>query len=71
MQTDIRIRAIETFTVMTRYRTPPKFGAVVVDELPIAYARVAAENRTGQAPTGRGAMFLMYLRALQVIIASQ
>ncbi|OUC05098.1 hypothetical protein RY27_29340 [Litorilinea aerophila] len=55
---------------MTRCRTPLKFGAVVVDELPIAYARVTAENRRGQVATGWGAMFLMDLWAWPVSRAS-
>lgn len=66
MQSDIRVRSVETFKVMTRCRTPLKFGAVVVDELPIGYARVTAENRRGQVATGWGAMFLMDLWAWPV-----
>lgn len=66
MQSDIRVRSVETFKVMTRCRTPLKFGAVIIDELPIGYARVTVENRRGQAATGWGAMFLMDLWAWPV-----
>jgi L-alanine-DL-glutamate epimerase-like enolase superfamily enzyme len=70
MQSDIRIIRIETFKVMTRCRTPLKFGAVVVDALPIGYARATVENRAGQVATGWGAMFLMDLWAWPVSQAS-
>lgn len=66
MQSNIRVRSVETFKVMTRCRTPLKFGAVVIDELPIGYARVTVENRYGQVATGWGAMFLMDLWAWPV-----
>ena len=66
MQSDIRVRSVETFKVMTRCRTPLKFGAVVIDELPIGYTRVTVENRRGQVATGWGAMFLMDLWAWPV-----
>ncbi|MBX3010038.1 MAG: hypothetical protein KF832_00980 [Caldilineaceae bacterium] len=70
MESDIRVRRVETFKVMTRCRTPLKFGAVVIDELPIGYARVTVENRRGQLATGWGAMFLMDLWAWPVSQAS-
>lgn len=70
MQSDIRVRSVETFKVMTRCRTPLKFGAVVIDELPIGYARVTVENRQGRVATGWGAMFLMDLWAWPVSQAS-
>lgn len=70
MQSDIRVRSVETFKVMTRCRTPLKFGAVVIDELPIGYARVTVENRRGQVATGWGAIFLMDLWAWPVSQAS-
>ena len=63
MNSDIRILEVETFLVGTRCRTPLKFGAVVVDELPIGYARVTVENRRGAVASGWGAMFLMDLWA--------
>lgn len=70
MQSDIRIINVETFKVPTRCRTPLKFGAVVVDELPIGYARATVENRAGQRAVGWGAMFLMDLWAWPVSNAS-
>lgn len=66
MKSDIQIVAVETYCVMTRCRTPLKFGAVVVDELPIGYARVTVENRAGDRGTGWGAIFLMDLWAWPV-----
>jgi len=63
MNSDISIKNVNIFKVNTRCRTPLKFGAVVVDELPIAYAKVTVENRKGKVATGWGAMFLMDLWA--------
>jgi L-alanine-DL-glutamate epimerase-like enolase superfamily enzyme len=63
---DVRIRGVETFRVHTVCRTPLKFGAVVVDEVPIGYAKVTVENRAGKVATGWGAMFLMDLWAWPV-----
>ncbi|HXF60693.1 MAG TPA: enolase C-terminal domain-like protein [Caldilineaceae bacterium] len=60
---DIRILEVQTYKVPTRCRTPLKFGAVVVEELPIGYARVVVENRAGAVAEGWGAMFLMDLWA--------
>ena len=70
MQSDIRIMAVETFKVDTVCRTPLKFGAVVVDRLPIGYAKVTAQTREGVVGTGWGAMFLMDLWAWPVSKAS-
>jgi L-alanine-DL-glutamate epimerase-like enolase superfamily enzyme len=70
MQSDIQIKNVETFKVHTVCRTPLKFGAVVVDEVPIGYARVTVENRRGNSATGWGAMFLMDLWAWPVSKAS-
>jgi len=63
MNTDIRIKNVDIFKVNTHCRTPLKFGRVVVDELPIAYAKVTVENKKGKIATGWGAMFLMDLWA--------
>ncbi|MBI1299740.1 hypothetical protein GC175_32850 [bacterium] len=70
MQSDIRVVEVETHKVVTRCRTPLKFGAVVVDELPIGYARVTVENRSGRRAVGWGAMFLMDLWAWPISTAS-
>jgi len=61
MTSNVRIREVETFQVRVRCRTPLKFGAVVVDELPIGFARVTVENGAGARADGWGAMFLMHL----------
>lgn len=70
MKSDIKVIDIQTYKVMTRCRTPLKFGAVVVDELPIGYARATVENRAGDVATGWGAMFLMDLWAWPVSTAT-
>lgn len=70
LKSDIRIVDVATYQVNVTCRTPLKFGAVVVDELPIGYARVTVENRAGKAATGWGAMFLMDLWAWPVSKAS-
>ncbi len=61
MNSDILIREVATFLVSTRCRTPLKFGAAVVDELPISYARVTVENRSRAVATGWRTMHLMNL----------
>ena len=66
MNSDIRILEIQTHRTAVRCRTPLKFGAVVVEELPIGYARVTVENRSGAVAQGWGAMFLMDLWAWPV-----
>ncbi len=60
-KSDIRIIDVATYQVNATCRTPLKFGAVVVDEVPIGYARVTVENRMGKSASGWGAMFLMDL----------
>ena len=65
-KSDIKIINVETFRVHTVCRTPLKFGGVVVDEVPIGYAKVTVENREGKMATGWGAMFLMDLWAWPV-----
>jgi len=66
MQTDIRVIRAEPTFPMARCRTPLKFGAVVVVELPFCHVEVTVENRDGQTATGLGAMFLMDLWAWPV-----
>jgi len=70
MQTDIKVLEVETFKVPTVCRTPLKFGAVVVDALPIGYARATVENRAGRRAAGWGAMFVMSPWAWPVAKAS-
>jgi len=59
--TDIKVLDVQTFKVDAVCRTPLKFGAVVVDELTIGYAKATVQNRRRQVATGWGAMFLMDL----------
>ena len=66
MQTDIRVREVQTFKVPTACRTPLKFGAVVVEKTFTGYAKATVETRDGQTATGWGAMFLMDLWAWPV-----
>ncbi len=61
--TDIRVCEITTLKVPAACRTPLKFGAVVVEDIPIGYARATVENRAGEVAVGWGAMFLMDLWA--------
>jgi len=70
MNTDIRVVNVEAFQVRAVGRTPLSFGSVVVQELPIGYARATVENRAGQVATGWGAMFLMHLWSWPVARAS-
>jgi L-alanine-DL-glutamate epimerase-like enolase superfamily enzyme len=60
---DVKVREIRTYRVPTVCRTPLKFGAVVVEDIPIGYVQATVENRAGQVSTGWGAMFLMDLWA--------
>lgn len=69
-RSDIRVIGVNIFKVNTVCRTPLKFGAVVVDEVPIGYARVTVENKEGKVAIGLGAMFLMDLWAWPVSKAS-
>lgn len=66
MNSDVRIVEIQTYKTPVRCRTPLKFGAVVVEELPIGYCRAVVENRNGSRAEGWGAMFLMDLWAWPV-----
>lgn len=70
MQSDIRVVEIQTYKTPVRCRTPLKFGAVVVDELPIGYVRAVVENRAGRRAEGWGAIFLMDLWAWPISRAS-
>jgi L-alanine-DL-glutamate epimerase-like enolase superfamily enzyme len=63
---DIRVVEIQTYKTPVRCRTPLKFGAVVVEELPIGYVRAVVETRQGTRAEGWGAMFLMDLWAWPV-----
>ncbi len=59
MRTDVRVTEADTYTLDVCARTPLKFGAVVVERLPLALARVEVENRAGDVEEGWGGMLLM------------
>ncbi len=66
MNSDIKVLEIQTYKTPVRCRTPLKFGAVVVEEIPIGFVRVVVENHAGVRAEGWGAMFLMDLWAWPV-----
>jgi len=61
MKTDIRIKSIEPIFVDSRARTPLKFGAVVMDFLPLAYMKATVENGAGKVAEGWGSMCMAYM----------
>ena len=61
MLTDIKVREVQVFKAQASARRPLKFGAVVVEDLPIGFARATVESRSGRTAVGWGAMFLMDL----------
>ena len=63
MLTDIRIRAIEPSYTHEVCRTPLKFGAVIVDQLPFCRVKATVENGRGEVAEGWGGIFLMDLWA--------
>lgn len=58
MQTDIRVKAVQPFFVQAKARTPLKFGAVVMDQVPLCYVKMTVENGRGRVAEGWGAMLL-------------
>ena len=63
MLTDIRIHAVEATYTNETCRTPLKFGAVIVDEVPFCRVKVVVENGRGDVAEGWGGIFLMDLWA--------
>jgi len=61
--TDITVRSIEPGYTNEVCRTPLKFGAVIVDELPFCRVRAVVENGRGEVAEGWGGIFLMDLWA--------
>ena len=59
MDTDIRIKAIETDYRPCKARTPLKFGAVVVEEVSYCTVKATVENGKGEVAEGYGGIFLM------------
>jgi len=66
VDTDIVVRAIECQYTPEVCRTPLKFGAVIVDELPFCRVRAEVENGRGEIAEGWGGIFLMDLWAWPV-----
>jgi L-alanine-DL-glutamate epimerase-like enolase superfamily enzyme len=63
LTTDITVRAVEPQYTQEVCRTPLKFGAVIVDELPFCRVRAEVENGRGDVAEGWGGIFLMDLWA--------
>jgi L-alanine-DL-glutamate epimerase-like enolase superfamily enzyme len=61
--TDIKVRSVEPSYTNEVCRTPLKFGAVIVDELPFCRVRAVVENGRGEVAEGWGGIFLMDLWA--------
>jgi L-alanine-DL-glutamate epimerase-like enolase superfamily enzyme len=59
MQSDIRIKDIQTHYSHEVARTPLKFGAVVVDAVEFCRVKATVENRNGEVAEGWGGIFLM------------
>lgn len=58
MQTDVRVKEIELRFVPEKARVPLKFGAVVMEEAVMCYARAVVETRSGRTAEGWGGIFL-------------
>lgn len=59
MNSDIRVKAIETQYRPCTARTPLKFGASVVEQVDYVQVKATVENRTGDVASGYGGIFLM------------
>lgn len=59
MDSDIRVRNIETSFRSERARTPLKFGASVVEEVEYCTVKATVENGRGDIADGYGGIFLM------------
>jgi len=69
MQTDIRILELEPHFTLEKYRTPLKFGGVVMDNVIYCHVRALVENRAGQRAEGWGAIFISDVWAWPTIAA--
>jgi len=56
LESDMRVEKIETYLHADKFRSPLKFGNVVMDSLTSMIARVAVVNRAGTRGQGWGAM---------------
>jgi len=59
VQSDIRIISVEPHYTDEVCRTPLKFGAVTVEQLPFCRVKATVENRRGEVAAGWGGIFLM------------
>ncbi len=58
MQSDIKILEVEAFFTPLKFRTPLKFGAVVIEEITYSQVRVKVENHRGEVGEGFGGILL-------------
>ena len=58
MQSDIKILEVEASFTPLKFRTPLKFGAVVVEDTAYSQVRVKVENHRGEAAEGFGGILL-------------
>ena len=59
MKSDIQILSVEPDFIVTKCRSPLKFGASVVEQLYFCKVRVVVRNRAGAEASGWGGIFLM------------
>ncbi len=59
MDSDVRIKAVETDYRYEKARTPLKFGSVVVEEVTYCTVKATVENGKGDVADGYGGIFLM------------
>lgn len=58
MQSDIKILEVESSFTPLKFRTPLKFGAVVIEDIVYSQVRVKVENHRGEVAEGFGGILL-------------
>ena len=58
MQSDIKISEVESTFTPLKFRTPLKFGAVVIENIAYSQVRVKVENHRGEVAEGFGGILL-------------
>ena len=58
MQSDIKILEVESTFIPLKFRTPLKFGAVVIEDIAYSQVRVKVENHRGEVAEGFGGILL-------------
>ncbi len=58
MQSDIKISEVESTFTPLKFRTPLKFGAVVIEDIAYSQVRVKVENHRGEVAEGFGGILL-------------